>query len=198
MPKPTGAALLLIDVINTFDFQGANALIRAAERVSKDVQALAATARAAGVPVIYVNDNFGHWTSDFRATVRECLRPDRPGRAVCERLHPTAQDYFVLKPQHSGFYGTPLEMLLGHLRIHTLVLAGFATNLCVVFTANDAHMRGYHIVVPSDGCAANTRALTQATLNHVRVALGGATPACRRIDFGEFRGRRRKPRGQTF
>lgn len=95
-------------------------------------------------------------------------------------------------------YATPLDLLLTHLGVHTLVLAGFATNLCVLFTANDAHMRGYHLVVPVDACAANTRDLTRATLAHVRVALGGATPKAAALDFAAFRGRRRTPRGQAF
>jgi nicotinamidase-related amidase len=114
------------------------------------------------------------------------------------RLRPKPDDYFVLKPQHSGFYGTPLELLLDHLSIHTLILTGFATDLCVLFTANDAHMRGFHLVVPKDCVAANSLKLTNATLNHVRVALGGVTPTAKSIRFERFRGRRRKPRGQTF
>src|SRR5438046_867105 len=193
-----GAALVLIDVINAFDFPGAAPLVRAAQASAPRIARLLAAARDTGVPVVYVNDNFGRWTSDFQATVRACARSDRPGRAVTALLRPRDGDYFVLKPQHSGFYATPLDLLLTHLRVHTLVLVGFAANLCVLFTANDAHMRGYHVVVPRDACAANAPALTRAALGHVRVALGGSTPAARAVDFESFRGQRRKPRGQTF
>jgi nicotinamidase-related amidase len=196
--KPPGTALLLIDVINTFDFPGAAPLIRAALDAAPRIERLARRARAQRAPVVYVNDNFGRWSSDFQATVRECTRADRPGHLACERLRPIQGDYFVLKPQHSGFYGTPLDLLLGHLGVHTLVLAGFATDICVVFTANDAHMRGYHLVVPRDVCAANTKALSQSALAHVRAALGGQTPLSTAIDFRAHAGRRRKPRGQTF
>jgi nicotinamidase-related amidase len=194
----TGVALVLIDVINTFDFPGSAALVRAAKKAAPNIERLAGAARDAGVPVVYVNDNFGSWRSDFRATVSACIASDRPGRAVAERLRPVDGDYFVLKPQHSGFFATPLELLLDHLHVHTLVLAGFATNICVLFTANDAHMRGLHLVVPKDVVAANTPGLTNKALEHVRTALGGKTPSSRAVDFRALRGKRRKPRGQTF
>lgn len=193
-----GVALVLIDVINAFDFPGSRALIRAAEKAAPRIELLARRARESRAPVIYVNDNFGKWTSDFRATVAACTRPNLAGRAVAERLRPMDGDYFVLKPQHSGFYATPLELLLQHLHVHTLVLAGFATNICVVFTANDAHMRGHHLVVPRDAVGANTPALTRTALEHVRVALGGKTPLARTVDFAKLRRGQRKPRGQTF
>lgn len=190
--------MLLIDVINAFDFPNAGPLIRAATKAAPKIESLVKSARAAHVPIIYVNDNFGRWSSDFTSTVRECTGADRPGRAISERLRPIPGDYFVLKPQHSGFYATPLELLLAHLDIRTVVLAGFAANLCVLFTANDAHMRGYHVVVPRDAAASNAPALTRSTLTHVRTALGGTTPLAADVDFEAFRGRRKKPRGQTF
>jgi nicotinamidase-related amidase len=196
--KRAGVAVVLIDVINTFDFPGSELLVRAAKKAAPRIDALVTAARTSNVPVVYVNDNFGQWTSDFEATVEESIRPERPGRAVASRLRPVHGDYFVLKPQHSGFYGTPLELLLDHLEIDTLVLAGFATNICVLFTANDAHMRGFHLIVPRDCVAANTAAATRATLDHVRVALGGRTPAAAALRFSSFRKRARKPRGQTF
>jgi nicotinamidase-related amidase len=193
-----GVALLLIDVINSFEFEGAGPLVRAAKRAAPKIDSLLRAARDAQAPVIYVNDNFGRWTSDFKATVTECMRAEHSGAVVSARLRPASGDYFVLKPQHSGFYATPLELLLDHLTVHTLVLVGFATNLCVLFTANDAHMRGFHLVVPTDCVAANSPTLTRAALHHVRVALGGTTPAAKAIRFDQFRGRKRKPRGQTF
>jgi nicotinamidase-related amidase len=197
--KP-GVALVLVDVINGFDFPGSKALVAAASRAAPRIETLAARARASGVPVIYVNDNFGKWRSDFEATVRAFTADDQPPpvRAIAERLRPRPSDYFVLKPQHSGFFGTSLDLLLEHLGARTLVIAGFAANLCVLFTANDAHMRGFHLAVPSDCTAANTPALTRATLAHVRIALGGATPAAARLDFAALGRRAKKPRGQPF
>ncbi|CAN5891170.1 cysteine hydrolase [soil metagenome] len=201
MPKRRsrrGVGLVLIDVINGFDFEGAEAIARAATRVAPCIEELARRARAEKVPVIYVNDNFGRWRSDFRATVRECTRPKYLGSGIAERLRPAEGDYFVLKPQHSGFYSTALELLLDELHVHTVVLTGFAANLCVLFTANDAHMRGYNVVVPSDCTASNSAALTRATLLHVSDALHGSVLPSPKLRFGALAAERRKPRGQTF
>ena len=66
-------ALLLIDVINDMDFEGSDTLVRLAEPMAKKLRALKRRARAAGIPTIYINDNFGKWRSDFRATVKYCL-----------------------------------------------------------------------------------------------------------------------------
>ena len=98
-------------------------------------------ATAAGVPTIYINDNFGQWRSDFRRTVAHCTARSSPGHRVSRRLRPTARDYFVLKPKHSGFFDTTLDTLLETLRIRRVILTGIAGNICVLFTANDAYMR---------------------------------------------------------
>lgn len=195
---PVRTAVLLIDVINAFDFPGAGPLIRAATRAAVSIEALCKRARRAKVPVIYVNDNFGQWRSDFASTIRECAKPERPGHAVTERLRPREGDYFVLKPQHSGFYSTPLDLLLEQLGIHTLVIVGFAANSCVVFTANDAHIRGYQVVVPRDCTAANRPSLTKNALMHVETALSGDTRSAAKIEFKELNRLRKKPRAQTF
>jgi nicotinamidase-related amidase len=173
--------LILVDVINGFDFEGSQGLVRSAERAAPQIERLAARARARGVPVIYVNDNFGRWRSDFKSTIDACVSPDQPGRRVSQRLRPHRDDYFVLKPQHSGFYCTTLELLLNHLGADTLVIAGFATNLCVLFTATDAYMRGYSVVVPADCTASNTPALTRAALSHVSVGLQGDVRSSERL-----------------
>jgi nicotinamidase-related amidase len=196
MSGPT--AVLLIDVINDFGFEGAEGLIRAADAASRRIEALSQRARDARVPVIYVNDNFGRWRSDFAATIAQCMKPESRGRRICERLRPQSGDYFILKPQHSGFYSTPLELLLKHLRVHTLVMTGFAANLCVVFTANDAHMRGYRVVVPRDCTASNAPAVTRGALAHIETALGGDVRVSSRIDFEALARKREKPRGQRF
>jgi nicotinamidase-related amidase len=193
-----GAALVLIDVINAFDFDGSEALVRAAKRVAPRIERLADRARTSGVPVVYVNDNFGRWRSDFKSTVAICTKPGQPGRDIAALLRPHDGDYFVLKPQHSGFYFTALEPLLEHLGTRSVILAGFAANICVLFTANDAHMRGYHVVLPSDCTAANTPALTRSAIAHIEQALHGEVKSSTSLDFAKLARRPRKPRGQTF
>ena len=175
--------LLLIDVINPFDFKGSGPIVRAATRAAPKIEALAERARARKIPVVYVNDNFGRWRSDFESIFEACTAPDQPGHAVAARLRPHPGDYFVLKPRHSGFYSTPLDLLLTHLKARTLAIAGFAANLCVAFTANDAYMLGYHVVAPSDCTGANSPVLTRDTLKHIRVALRGTVVPSPRVQF---------------
>lgn len=149
-PDKSPLALLLIDVINDFEFEGAELLYRhalpAAERIAK----LKERAERAQVPAIYVNDNFGKWRSDFKKLVSHCLDDNTRGRPIVELLKPGEADYFVLKPKQSGFYSTTLDLLLKHLGPTTLIIAGFTGDICVLFTAIDAHLRDYRLVVPGD------------------------------------------------
>lgn len=187
--RPCSVALVLIDVVNGFDFEGSERLARDAEEAAPKIRALREAAHRASVPVIYVNDNFGRWRSDFHAIVAGCSAPGQPGRNVSRLLAPGERDYFVLKPRHSGFYGTALELLLERLRVETLVLVGFATNICVLYTASDAHMRGYDVIVPSDGTASNTPELTHQALEHMRLVSGARVVEAASLRFEELAGR---------
>jgi nicotinamidase-related amidase len=144
-----------------------------------------------------VNDNFGRWQSDFRSTVRYCEESKR-ARPIITLLAPTPSDYFILKPRHSGFYLSPLEVLLHDLEVHTLILTGFATNMCVLFTAADAHMRYYTVVVPRDCVAAEHASLSRSALDHMHRAFAANTTASPRLRLqalGRAGGRRGpKPR----
>jgi len=165
-PDQSEIALVLIDVINDLDFEGGEQLLQNALPAARNIARLKQRAYQAGVPVIYVNDNFGRWRSDFKRIVAHCLRDDVRGRPIAELLSPDRDDYFVLKPKHSGFYSTTLDLLLERLGAHTLVLTGIAGNSCVLFTANDAYMRDYKLVIPADctasiNPAANENALLQ-------------------------------------
>jgi nicotinamidase-related amidase len=165
-PDESEIALVLIDVINDLEFEGGEELFRAALPAARNIARLKVRAHEAGVPVIYVNDNFGRWRSDFKRIVTHCLQDDVRGQPLAELLSPDEDDYFVLKPKHSGFFSTSLELLLEYLGAQTLVLTGFAGNNCVLFTANDAYMRDYKLMIPSDCTAsiepqANEYALAQ-------------------------------------
>jgi nicotinamidase-related amidase len=149
-PDKAKTALLLIDVINDLEFQGGEKLLAHALPMAIALKELKRRSKAAGIPTIYVNDNFGRWRSDFARLVRHCLEQDVRGHPVVSHLVPEEDDYFVLKPKHSAFFQTNLEILLGYLGARTLILTGMAGNICVLFSANDAHMRNFEIVVPSD------------------------------------------------
>jgi nicotinamidase-related amidase len=124
--------------------------------MAEKIAALKKRARAAGIPTIYVNDNFGRWQSDFNKLLKHCLEEDVCGKQLAEILRPDEDDYFVLKPKHSGFFSTTLDTLLEYLQARTLILTGLTGNICVLFTANDAYMRDFHLHVPSDCIASNT------------------------------------------
>ena len=151
-----GTALLLVDVINDMDFEGSEALVRHAVPMAKRLRALKARARAAGLPTIYINDNFGKWRSDFRTLVAHCVNDAVPGRDVARLLAPDDDDYFVLKPKQSAFYGTTLDTLLRSLGTTTVILTGIAGDNCVLFSANDAYMRDLKLFIPADCVASNT------------------------------------------
>jgi nicotinamidase-related amidase len=153
-PDNHHTALLLIDLINDFEFPRGDELFRQAAPMAPRIAALKKRATSLGIPAIYVNDNFGRWQSKFEEILRHCLKECVRGRSVVEQLIPDPCDYFVLKPKHSGFYQTPLELLLKHLGVQRLILTGVSTNSCVLFTANDAYMRDLELVVPEDCVAA--------------------------------------------
>jgi nicotinamidase-related amidase len=153
-PDKADTALLLIDVINPLDFEGGEKLLAQALPMARFLAALKRRAKAVGVPVIYVNDNFGRWRSDFPRLVERCLEADVRGRPVVEQLPPEDDDYFVLKPKHSAFFQTNLELLLKYLGVDTLIMTGMASDICVLFSANDAYMRDFRIIVPPD-CTAS-------------------------------------------
>ncbi|HWE04884.1 MAG TPA: isochorismatase family cysteine hydrolase [Tepidisphaeraceae bacterium] len=151
-----GDALLIIDCINDLEFPGGENVLPWAIKLASRLTAFRATAHRAGIPVIYVNDNFGLWHSNFHEVYAHCTRRSARGRDVCRRLKPKRDDYFILKPRHSAFFATSLVPLLEHLHVKRLILAGIATNLCVLFTAHDAHMLQYPMIVLSDCCAAES------------------------------------------
>lgn len=147
-------AVLVIDVINDLEFSSGDKVLPWAERLVRPLLSFLSKARHRGVPVIYVNDNFGEWSGDKTQVIAHCTRKGARGREVSRQLAPRKSDYVILKPRHSAFFCTPLLPLLENLEVERLVLAGMATNLCVLLTAHDALMHGYPLVVLSDCCAA--------------------------------------------
>jgi len=140
----------MIDVINDLEFEGGDKLLSQALAMAGALATLKHRAKAIGIPVIYANDNFGRWRSDFRTLVQHCLKPNVRGQAIVVQLQPEEDDYFVLKPKHSAFFQTNLDIVLRHLGVTTLILTGMAGDICVLFSANDAYMRDLRIIVPPD------------------------------------------------
>jgi nicotinamidase-related amidase len=182
-PDECRVVLMIIDMINAFDFDGAEDMLPRALAAARAIAALKQRARKARVPVVYVNDNFGRWRSDFQSTLAHCTRDGAPGKPIVELLKPGEDDYFVLKPKHSGFQFTTLDVLLEHLGAETLILTGVAGNFCVLFTAHDAYMRDYHLVVPSDCIASRTEDDDRYAIAHMARVTKAHTRPSSEIDF---------------
>jgi nicotinamidase-related amidase len=183
VPDNSSVVLLMIDLINDFEFDGANEMFANTLAIAKPIANLKKKAKSAGIPVIYVNDNFGKWQSDFRKLVDHCLKDNVRGKPIAELLRPDEQDYFVLKPKHSAFYSTSLELLLRYLKAHTLILTGIAGNICVLFTANDGYMRDFDLVIPQDCIASETEADNQHAIAYMSKVLKADTRLSTEIAF---------------
>ena len=186
-PDKCGAALLLIDVINDFDFPEGEQLLRLAMPAGKNIARLKQRAKEAGIPAIYVNDNFGRWRSDFKKIIDHC-REEGKGKEFIELLLPEEDDYFVLKPKHSGFYSTTLALLLTHLTSKNLILTGVAGNNCVLVTANDAYMRDFKLFVPVDCVASNTEEENRHALEQMENVLKADTTIATELDLQKISG----------
>lgn len=180
------AALLVIDLVSDFDFGRAEAMLPEIERAADAARRLRDAADEAGVPTIYINDNFGEWHGQRDRILDRAIAEGSRGRAIAERIGPREQDYFVVKPQFSGFYATNLPVLLPKLGVSRLVLTGIAADICVLFTAADAHMRDYALWVPEDGVAAHADDRKQWALEIMRHSLGAETRASTELALAEW------------
>jgi nicotinamidase-related amidase len=187
VPDKAEVALLLIDVINDLEFDGGEKLLKYALPMAEKIAALRERARQSEIPVIYVNDNFGRWQSDFNKLLKHCLETDVRGKPLAEMLRPEEDDYFVLKPKHSGFFSTTLDTLLDYLKARTLILTGVAANICVLFTANDAYMRDFNLVIPSDCVASNTAEENEHALKLMEQVLKADTTPSDKLDLDELK-----------
>ena len=176
-------ALLLIDVINDLEFEEGEKLVEYALPMAQNIARLKLEAKKHEVPCLYVNDNFGQWQSDFKHLVTRCVKDGTRGAPVARELVPQRDDYFVLKPRHSGFFQTPLDLLLQNLHARKLIICGLTTDSCVLFTANDAYLRGLEIFVPADCCAALAKRRHSDALGQMRRTLKANTTNSTRIDF---------------
>ena len=181
-PDTHHTCLLLIDVINDFEFPRGDELWEKAKCIGPRIAALKKRVRDAGIPCLYVNDNFGRWRSSLKDIVERGTRPEARGREFVSLLKPEDDDYFVLKPKHSGFYQTPLELLLKHLGAERLILTGVSSNSCVLFTANDAYMRDLELVVPEDCIGACTPDEHRFALDQMLHMLKADTTASTELD----------------
>lgn len=178
---PCDIALLIIDMISDWRFPDADELLPRAQDIAPAIAALKRRCRRAGVPVIYANDNQGRWRSDFRKLVDDSLQ--ERGAGITRALMPDDEDYFLLKPKHSAFFCTPLDLLLQDLHVDRLILTGVASDQCIATTAGDARMRNYDVMAPRDCIATQTRERDEWVLRHFAEALRVPTDRSDAIDL---------------
>ncbi|WP_280153462.1 isochorismatase family cysteine hydrolase [Piscinibacter sp. XHJ-5] len=176
-----GCALLIVDMISDWRFADADKLLPPAAAIAPPIAAFKRRCRRAGVPVIYANDNRGQWRSDFRDVVAGSLAVGGDGAGITQLLLPHEDDYFVLKPKHSAFFGTPLDLLLQHLKAVKLFVTGAASDQCVVTTAVAARMHDYEVLVPRDCVASQSDERNRRAIEHFEQALDIRTTPSRRI-----------------
>jgi nicotinamidase-related amidase len=185
-PDKCSVALLLVDVINDLEFPGSDALVEPAVAMARRIAELKRRAKEAGIPVVYVNDNFGRWKSDFHRVVEHVLHDGVKGEELARILAPDDADYFVLKPKHSAFYETTLDVLLTYLGVRTLIFAGIAGNICILFSANDAYMRDFELIVPADCTVSNTVEENEHALEQMRVVLKADITESTQLDLKQL------------
>jgi nicotinamidase-related amidase len=182
-PDKSYAALLIVDVINDLEFPGADRLLEPALRMAARLADLKKRASAAGIPSVYVNDNFGRWRSSRDSLIAHGLEPKVRGHKIVSMLRPRDQDYFILKPKHSGFYSTPLQILLEYLGAKRLIITGLTTDSCVMFTAHDAYVRGHELYIPRDCVASIEKDSNEQTLAHMARVLRANISASTALDL---------------
>ena len=149
-PDSSPVALLIIDMLGDLDSIPDRRVVKAASVIAPRIAHLKARAHVARIPTVYVNDNIGKWQSAGQRVIDQNASPDRKAHRIASLLRPTSDDYLVLKPKHSGFFATPLDLLLSHLNARALILTGSTAAQCILFTAIDAYVRDFALYVPSD------------------------------------------------
>ena len=191
VPDDAAAALLLVDVVNHLEFEGAEALLDPALAMAAEVRRLKAACREAGIPAVYANDNFGRWQSNFGGLVDRYLDEECRGAPVIRQLLHEEDDYNVLKPKQSAFYASPLDLLLHHLRVRNVIIVGITTDMCVTFTAHDAYLRDYRVFVPRDCAVALKKAHHDAALRQLERVTKADTRPWSELDLDALAGAKR-------
>jgi nicotinamidase-related amidase len=177
-----GTALLVVDMLNNYDHPEGERLAERVERALPGIRALLDRAGEEDVPVVYVNDNYGHWNSSSEELARQAMDGKHP--ELVEPILPIEGQSFVLKARHSTFFQTPLEYLLDQMGVGRLVFTGQVTEQCILYSALDAYVRHFDVVVPADAVAAIYDDLGEAALKMMERNMGAELDRAEEISFG--------------
>ena len=164
MPR---TALIVVDMLNAYDHPDAEKLTQSVEQTLPTMARLIERAADEAALTIYVNDNFGEWTSNRDDLLRTAL--EGKFRHLVEPIAPRDDTLFVVKARHSIFYQTPLEYLLGEEDVDRVVLVGQVTEQCILYSALDAYIRKFQVVVPRDAVAHIHEDLADASLRMMEI-----------------------------
>jgi nicotinamidase-related amidase len=176
LPK---TALVVVDMLNTYEHADAEALTRSVREVLPNIASLIGRARSEDVEVIYVNDNYGAWNQGRSELVERASAG--PHGDLIEPIVPGDDTAFVVKARHSIFFETPLEYLLRQGGIERIVLVGQVTEQCILYSALDAYIRHFQVVVPPDAVAAIHPELHEAALEMMRINMDAELTPCAEV-----------------
>lgn len=162
--------LLIVDMITAWDYPGAEEV---AENAGGAVSAIAHLKQIMGgeAMIAYANDLEDSFHGSRDAAVTIAMQGERPD--LVGPILPDNADSFIHKGQHSAFYGTPLAHLLKVSGVENIVLTGQVTEQCILYTAIDAHVRGYEITVPVDAVVSRSAHLGAAALEMISTHMNG-------------------------
>jgi nicotinamidase-related amidase len=165
-------AVLVVDMLNAYRHPDADLLApNVAEIIDPLCGLIARAGSSEAVDLIYVNDNYGDFTADYRDILRSALEGERPD--LVEPIVPQRGCRILTKVRHSAFYSTPLGYLLGQLGTRRVILSGQVTEQCILYSALDAYVRHFEVVVPSDAVAHIDEGLAAAALRMIESNMGG-------------------------
>jgi nicotinamidase-related amidase len=166
---PNKCALLIVDMINDFQFPKGEQLAAFAEELISPILKLKDHFHNKEWPVIYINDHYGLWKADIGLITN--YASNEISAPIIQEITPGDEDYFLIKPKHSAFYGTALSTLLHELNVESVAVTGLAGNICVFFTANDAYMREFGVYIPKDSIASEEEKFNEYALEMMETVL---------------------------
>ncbi|TLD43231.1 MAG: Nicotinamidase [Candidatus Jettenia ecosi] len=160
-------AIIIADMLNDFVNEHAPLEVPKSRMIIDPIRAEIKKARKKRVPIIYCCDAHKNNDREFQLWPRHAVKGTE-GAQVIWQLEPQKEDYMIAKTSYSCFYKTSLDTLLKKLGITGVMITGVVTNICVLYTAAEAYMRGYKIVIPQDCVAALTQSEHQFVLQQMK------------------------------
>jgi len=167
----SSAALLLVDVIHDLEFPGGEQLFGSAKAMAERTADLKRRVRRRGIPAIYLNEEDSRFRPSFSRQLKRCLCEPVRGRPIAQLLRPEEEDFFVLRSQQPAGLMARLDAMLQSFQAGTLIFAGMAASLCLLFTANDTYLSDFRLLVPRDCVAAKTEADRENALEQISYVL---------------------------